>query len=276
MNSKAILRSLTPPVVWQLAHRLKHSGVSTRVGFEGPYSSWAAASSQATGWDSPLITEKTLAAALKVRDGQAVVEQDGLLRKQIPYSATILAFLLIAFARQKSGLDIIDFGGGLGSNYYQNRKVLHQLTPTPISWSVVERPIFANLGAEQFQSSELNFSSSLGDVLSRPAPSGEALLFSGSLQCVPDPFSLLELVVDSKIKLVAFDRVLVSPSLDHAIFVQNPDPNIYYQANYPVWCFSRDRMIKWLSDNGFSLVEHFTYNPETHFDHCGMIFVRQT
>lgn len=145
---------------------------------------------------------------------------------------------------------------------------------TPIRWNIVERPVFARLGAEHFQSSELSFSSSLADLLSGQASQAESLLFSGSLQYVSDPFAILAQAAESEIKLIALDRVLVSPSPDHAIFIQNPDPSIFYQANYPVWCFSRDKIVRWFSDRGFALVEHFTKNADAHFNHCGMIFVR--
>jgi len=77
MTTKDALRSLTPPAVWRAAHRIRRFGEpkeTKRPEFEGPYPSWEAAASQATGWDSPAITERTLAAALKVRDGQALVE----------------------------------------------------------------------------------------------------------------------------------------------------------------------------------------------------------
>ena len=179
-----------------------------------------------------------------------------------------MAFLLIAAKHSEYGVDIIDFGGGLASNYYQHRRILARLGKN--RWSIIERPIFVKLGCEHFQSSEVTFCSSLADILWTDP---KAILFSGSLQCLVDPFRILaQVVASSGIDLVAIDRVLMSPSEYHAAFVQNPS---IYAANYPVWCFSRDRMVEWFWENGFDLVEHFTSNPDAYFDHCGMIFARR-
>lgn len=275
MAAKDVIRSLTPPIIWRIASRLKHRSKDLPPGgFEGPFSSWDEAVSRSDGWDLPLITEKMFAAALKVRDGLVAFEQDGLPRQSIIYSNTILAFLVLALSRNKRGIDIVDFGGGLGSNYVQNRKVLRHMTATPIRWNVVERPVFAKLGLEHFQSDELFFYSTLLDVQSRPAPLPEAILFSGSIQYIASPFALLDEVIKADIHIIALDRVLVAPRSDSAPFVQHPDPRVYYQATYPVWCFSRDKLILWFRDRGFELVEHFTSDRDANFDHCGMIFVR--
>jgi putative methyltransferase (TIGR04325 family) len=278
-STKDVLRSLTPPILWQTAHRLKSHFAGPNFAvlksvFEGPLPSWEAAMSRSDGWDSPLITDKTLDAARKVRDGLIEFEQDGLARKKIIYSATILAFLLLVLSRHQNVLNIIDFGGGLGSNYVQNRKILRQLTATAVRWNVVERATFAKLGIEQFQTSELNFFSTLEAALSNQTPI-PALLFSGSLQYIIDPLSLLDRVVNAGIEIIAFDRLLVGPGEKHAVFIQHPDQNVFYKATYPVWCFSKDAFVAWLVSKGFILVEDFTSNPEGHFDHCGLIFIRK-
>jgi putative methyltransferase (TIGR04325 family) len=275
LHAKDVIRSLSPPIIWRIASRLKSgSNELTPGGFEGPFSSWEEAVSRSDGWDSPLITEKTFAAALKVRDGLAAYEQDGLPRNSIIYSCTILSFLILSLSRSKHGIDIIDFGGGLGSNYIQNRAVLRHMAATPIRWNVVERPIIAKLGLENFRSDELFFYSSLQEAWLRSTPLPDSILFSGSLQYVASPFALLDEVISANLRIIALDRVLIAPRGDSAPFVQHPDRRVLYQATYPVWCFSRDKLILWFRDRGFELVEHFTSDREANFDHCGMIFVR--
>lgn len=222
------------------------------------------------GWESSTITDSFLASALKVRDGVAEFEQDRNVGGKIIYSPTILAFLVLALARQKDVLSIIDFGGALGSNYFQNRKILRQMSVTSIHWNVVERPVFAKLGREHFQTAELNFYESLRDVLSKVTPVPDGLLFSGSLQCIASPLSVLGQVIDAGVKIIAIDRLLVSPEHEHAVFIQHVPPKI----SFPVTCFSRDALIAWFIAKGFTLVEHFTQVPDAHFDICGMIFVR--
>ncbi|HHG2224674.1 hypothetical protein [Synechococcus sp. WH 5701] len=130
---KSFLRSITPPILWQMGHHLKHrtSILNSKrndlrvVSWEGPFSSWKEAELRAgDGWNSPAITQKTLESALQIRDGHTGFEQDGVVRSRIVYSKTILAFLLLAFSNQETQLNLIDFGGGFGTHYYQNRKLL--------------------------------------------------------------------------------------------------------------------------------------------------------
>jgi putative methyltransferase (TIGR04325 family) len=275
--TKTLLRAMTPPIVWQMARRVRAripgSAARSKI-FEGPFPSWKAAISISDGWDSPVIRDKTLAAALKVRDGVVEFEQDGNASNCIVYSPTILAFLLLTFSRQQENLSIIDFGGGFGSNYFQNRKVIRQLLGTRVQWNVVEQPAFASLGAEYFENAELKFYSTFAEALSSAGPGTDALLFSGSLQYLSEPLALLDEAIEADVRIFGFDRLLVSPFQEHAIFVQHPDVNAHYAATYPVWCFSKDAFVSHLTSRGFSLVEHFTRDPNLHFDHCGMVFVR--
>jgi putative methyltransferase (TIGR04325 family) len=271
-SAKDIVKSLTPPLLWHAARKLKpKSDVHPAYGFEGPYPSWEAAASIADGWDAPSILDKTLDAALKVRDGLVAFEMDGVPRDRIIYSPTILAFLLLVLSRQKSTLNIIDFGGGLGSNYIQNHKLLRHLRATSVYWGVVEQEMLATLGKQHFQTEELKFFPTIDDALSA-APQCDAVIFTGSLQYIAEPHALLDRIVNADVKIIAMDRLLVSPSATDGAFVQRPDPALFYPATYPVWCFAKEKFIERLTARGFTLVEYFTFDPAHPFDDCGMIF----
>jgi putative methyltransferase (TIGR04325 family) len=114
---KRAARALTPPLLWSLAHKVKTKcGVGV---FEGPVASWEEAVARSDGWDAPEIAAKTLASSLKVRDGVIAFQEDGVSYDSIQYSTTILAFLLLALSRNKERLHILDFGGALGTHYFQ-------------------------------------------------------------------------------------------------------------------------------------------------------------
>lgn len=262
-NVRVALRLLTPPIVWRLAGRLR-----PRARLDGPFPSWDAATARATGWDSPILTELALSAALKVKQGAAAFERDSRPRDRIVYSPTVLAALLLAAARYRE-LNVIDFGGALGSNYYQNIKLIRALAGTPVSWNVVERPVLAKLGAEQFQTDELHFHDDLAALRRERA----VLLFTGSLQYVADAFGLLEDAVRG-IDIVALDRFYVAPAADHAVYVQHLDPRRFGALTLPMWCFAQTALIGWFATRGFVLVERFTVSRERNFEFCGMLFMR--
>jgi putative methyltransferase (TIGR04325 family) len=260
---RVALQLLTPPIVWRLLRRARRRGP-----LDGPFASWDAASKHATGWDSPGIVEQALAAALKVRDGAAAFERDSVAHDTVIYSPTILAALLLAVERYRR-LDVIDFGGGLGSNYYQNLKLIRALSGVPTSWHVVERTPLARIGAEQFQTEQLSFSDDLGAVrLDRPV-----LLFTGSLQYVADVFELLETAIKLS-DVVALDRVLVWSEADHGIFVQRLDARRFGPVTLPTWCFARPALVDWFAARGFRLVEYFDAGRPQRFTNCGLLFVR--
>jgi len=265
---KAALKMLMPPILWQAAHRIRsRMARKSPPVFEGPFASWADAvsASNSEGWDSPSVLNKTLDAALKVRDGLAEFQQDSVVMTDIIYSPTILAFLCLILSRYDS-VNVLDFGGQLGTNYFQNRRILRSLGSIPTIWNIVETEAFARLGKQHLQSDELRFFPSI-----REAPILNAVLFSGSLQYVSNPFEILEFIINAGATIIALDRVALHSDPDHTIFVQHA-PGIY-GASFAVWQFSRDALVGWFEGRGLRLVDQLV-TPYGHVDNSGMIFVR--
>jgi putative methyltransferase (TIGR04325 family) len=261
MYAKSFLRQLTPPILWEAgSHIVKRPYVE----FEGPLLSWPEAAARAAGWNRA-TDEIALSAAQKVIDGLAVAERDGIALDSTHHSTTVLAFLAMLAARHHA-VRVIDFGGGLGSNYYQGRTVLSALG-LPVSWTVIERPSLAAIGREKFQTEELQFSETIEAVSKICA----GLIFTGSLQYVPDPFDTTSPMLDD-IEIVALDRVLVSNDSEHAVFVQHPPSwHPWRDHSFPVWRFSRGRLMEWFKARGFKIIEEFSIpsRPET-----GLLFLR--
>lgn len=278
--TKAVARSLCPPLLWRLGHSVKarfgeQPEAAPQGPFVGPLDSWQQAVERSDGWDAEVITAKSLAAALEVRDGLVEWEQDTIACDKILYSPAILAMLVLAAARGGGRLDVIDFGGNLATNYYQNRKILGALRDRVVRWHIVERPVFVELGRRHFAHDGLAFHSSVDDARAVIGRAPDAFLFSGSLQCLAEPIALLDRVVESAPPVLAFDRLLVAPDDTHRIYVQRPDPTCYYPATYPSWCFAKAPFIAHLDAAGYALVEDFTQTPDRPFDHCGMLFIRR-
>ena len=97
--------------------------------FTGDYSSWEEALKFCDGYNKPNILEKVKNSLLKVKKGEAVYERDSVLFDHIEYSMPLLVSLLYMTTVYKNNLNILDFGGSLGSSYFQNRKFLEKLDP---------------------------------------------------------------------------------------------------------------------------------------------------
>jgi putative methyltransferase (TIGR04325 family) len=271
---KAALRSLPPPLVWHAGYLLKRrfSKPEKPPGFEGPFTSWRQAVAQSDTWDAPEITELSLQSALAAKAGKIACEQDGIPLKDPVYSPTVLAFLLLAAAGD-GALNIVDFGGGLGSGYFQNARLLRWMSSS-VRWNIVERSLFVKLGIEHFQNDALRFYSSLGEAIANSK--SDSLIFTGSLQFIEEPFALINEAARSAVRILAFDRTLTWGKGDDGIFLQRPDPERYYRATYACRCFSKHRFIARLAELGFALVEDFTPDPYANFSHSGMIFACQS
>src|SRR5262245_37179159 len=115
------------------------------VWFRGDFSTWADARSLSTGYDAPDILEKVRRSTLAVVSGSAAFERDSVAFENTEYSLPLLACLLYVATRSANRLDVLDFGGSLGSSYWQNRKLLTHLDH--LRWSVVEQPHFVEVGA---------------------------------------------------------------------------------------------------------------------------------
>jgi putative methyltransferase (TIGR04325 family) len=136
----------------------------------------------------------------------------------------------------------------------------------------VERPIIADLGTKYFENEALQFFSDLDAAADRYA--SDTFLFSGSLQYLEEPLRVIDRATERGARIIALDRLLVSERNTHEVFRQRPDRRVYYSVTYPVWRFSRSLLTRQIIEKGFQLVDYFPGDSGTHFEHCGMVFVR--
>ncbi|GDY23840.1 methyltransferase, TIGR04325 family protein [Verrucomicrobiota bacterium] len=225
---------------------------SGEIRFVGSYPTWAAATQDATGYDAVIILEKTKAALLKVKNGEAVYERDSVLFDKIQHAFPVLAGLLRAAQAHDGRLCVVDFGGALGSSYFQCRgflKVIRQL-----EWLVVEQAAHVTCGKEHFASAQLHFHPTIEECLTRHQPN--ALLLSSVLQYVSDPYGLLKSLLRHKISHVIIDRTAFLQSDRERLTVQHV-PSAIYPASYPAWFFSESQFHSAVTAAGYQLVADF-------------------
>lgn len=247
------LRSLAhrwlPPIVTEYISRMQGRAFS----FDGPYSTWEEAHNHCTGYASNAILARVLEASLKVARGEAVWERDSVTFDHIEYSWPVTAGLMWAAARTGGRLAVLDFGGALGSSWFQHRKFLSVLPD--VRWDIVEQPHYVAAGREHLQENGLRFWSSIEDCASVTA--SNVVLLSGVLQCIPDPQLLLTRLTQLKPLVVILDRVpYVHSGGAETILVQKTPAHIY-PATYPCRFFNEENLIQTLSDLGYELVEVF-------------------
>lgn len=243
---KQIFRDFIPPIFFRIYQRsVKKSG------FFGNYQSWEEAKKLSSGYDSDVILNKVKDAILKVKSGETVYERDSVQFDKIHYSWPLLVGLLWIASQNRNKLNLIDFGGSLGSSYYQNKKFLLHLDE--LRWNIVEQKKFVECGKRYFEGKHLKFYFRLDDCLK--VQHADTILLSSVIQYLEKPYELLKEIIENKFKYILFDR---TPFLDNGkdrITIQKVPAEIY-RASYPSWFFNLSKFLRFFSEE-YELVAEF-------------------
>jgi putative methyltransferase (TIGR04325 family) len=225
---------------------------SQNIAFTGDYGSWDDATRSSTGYDAGVILEKTCAALLKVKNGEAAYERDSVLFDKIQHAFPVLAGLLRAAQAHDGKLCVVDFGGALGSSYFQCRNFLKVVQR--LEWLVVEQAAHVACGRKNFESEQLHFYTTVEECMSGHQPN--ALLLSSVLQYLPDPYETLQKLISHRISHVIIDRTAFLTGDRERLTVQHV-PDSIYPASYPAWFFSEAKFTAAIESAGYTLAADF-------------------
>ena len=235
MNLQKALRHWLPPAIHGALGRA--SGRSIR--FEGGWTDWAAAAAACSGYDDTTILQRVVAATREVVAGRANGERDAVLLDHWVPPFQILAPLLRHALRHGGRLDVVDFGGSLGSTYRQCRPYLPRLSA--LRWQVVEQPGFVAAGRAEFTTDVLSFHALVAELPPPAAP--RILLLSSALQYLEHTRQHIDAWGRSSIESVVIDRSPVGDGTHHLACAQHV-PRHIYPASYPCWIFSRAQLLE--------------------------------
>ena len=229
---KRLIQDLAPPIFlrWWRSRR-------SALRWDGDYRSWADALGRSAGYGEAQILDRVRAAARRVRDGGAAFERDGMDFQEPEYVWTTLAMLEFIAASCEGRLDLVDFGGALGSTWRQHREALKNLVR--VRWRVVEQPHYVEAGRE-FADAVLVFYASLDDALAEGTVS--TVLFSSVLPYLEQPQALLAEVARKGVRHVIIDRTSFAADGRERIVVQKAPPELG-RGSYPCWLFARNSLL---------------------------------
>ena len=244
MKLKKLLKELTPPIALKLAAK------KPAYGFFGNYRDWAEAKADSRGYDYAEILEKVRGATLMVRDGRVAYERDSVTFDKKQYSWPVLASLLWIASQHDDKLNVLDFGGSLGSSYFQNIDFLKHLSE--LRWNVVEQKNFVEVGRKDLAGEHLHFFASIEDCLKDSRP--HALLASSVIQYLEKPYEWLEKLISYGFEYIIFDRTAFFADKDR-LTVQKVRPGIY-DASYPAW-FLNEKKFNAIIEKEYKLIADF-------------------
>ena len=234
MKFKAVVKKWTPPALIGHLKPLLKRGMY----YAGNYPDWITASAHASGYDSEMILERVEQATAKVIAGKAKYERDSMVFEKVQHSFPVLAGLLRAAIENGEHLSVLDFGGSLGSSYYQCRDFL-SILPS-LKWGVVEQEIFVKRGSEQFETEQLKFYYTIAECIQKANPN--VVLLSSVLQYLPEPYVILEELINSGISHIIIDRTVFSIYERDRIAIQHV-PTSIYKASYPLRIFGGQSLL---------------------------------
>jgi len=260
-------KQFVPPIVLRALRNMRSD---RGIMYEGDYPSWQVATKAAGGYDAPAILNRVREAARKVKRGKAVFERDSVCFDHEEYRWPTLACLMRVAAEHEGKLRVLDFGGALGSFYYQHKKHFAHLKE--VRWAVVEQPHYVVCGQDEFQDDVLQFHETIEDCLEH----GEidVIFCSSVLQYLESPYAMLASFAKSGAPCILLDRTPFIAGEKDRLTVQN----IAYwnNAKIPAWFFLENNIMTLLDEAGYSLCVKFPSNDEANLDSVfqGMLFSR--
>jgi putative methyltransferase (TIGR04325 family) len=239
-------KQLIPPLIFTLLKKGK------KYGWKGDYENWQQAKVLSGSYDDRRILEKVKAAVWKVKKGEAVYERDSVLFDSIQYSWPLLSALLWIASKNEGLLKVADFGGSLGSTYFQNKPFLSGLSL--LQWNIIEQENFVRCGQEFFQDDTLQFFSTL-DQLMQQQGMPDILILSCVLPYLEKPHQIIKKLTDYNIPHILVDNTYFNYEQRDRICIQEVPPEIY-EASYPCWMLNYSTVKTELTQNYQLISEH--------------------
>jgi putative methyltransferase (TIGR04325 family) len=254
--SRQLIKQITPPILWKtIKYLFQKSDVAL---WAGNYLSWDEANAKCSGYDNQIILEKCKESLLKVKNGEAVYERDSVVFDEVQYSWGLLAGLQRAALENSGKLCVLDFGGSLGSSYFQNKDFLN--LGENLRWCIIEQEHFVKCGKENFESEQLKFYYTIEDCLSEQQP--DVLLLSSVLQYLEKPYDWISIFVKLNLPYIIIDRTALCDRQADLLTVQNV-PGAIYKASYPAWFFARSKYMNAFGDYKILGEYDSGYTPRT-------------
>ena len=139
---------------------------------------------------------------------------------------------------EKKHLSVLDFGGSLGSTYFQNRNFFNDVQ---LQWSIIEQSNFVEYGRMNFANEKLNFYNSISDCLTKTKPN--VAVISSVLQYLSEPEEIITEICNLDLDYLIIDRTSFVNTRRNILTIQTV-PKEIYEASYPCWFFNEELLMK--------------------------------
>lgn len=214
--------------------------------FSGNYKTWNEALINSSGYDNEIIINKKIKSFLIVKKKKSKYENDTVLFNDKKINEDLVK--IFNYIGYKKTLNLLDFGGSLGSLYFQHLSILKKFPK--FRWNIVEQKKLVDF-ARKNKIKNLNFYYSIFDFLNKKKAS--LIIFSSVLQYVEDAKKIIQFCLKKNVKYIAVLKTPFSFKKE-LIKVQHVPKNIY-NASYPFRIFNMNDFLKIFFKNNYKLVD---------------------
>jgi putative methyltransferase (TIGR04325 family) len=207
--------------------------------WEGSYENFEEAKVFCTGYEAENILDTVKLSTQKVIDGEAVYERDGYIFDELQHNWSLVAMLKTIAANCNNELNVIDFGGSLGSTFNYVNKVIS--SSIKITWNVIEQDNFFECGKALFETNSVKFYKTIDDCID-VNKKVNVLLLSSVLQYLPTAGAFIDNVNNLSIKYILIDRTSFTQFAEGFWTVQKVPEHIY-TAMYPCYFFNFKKLV---------------------------------
>ncbi len=208
--------------------------------WSGNYTSWQDAQEQCTGYDADIILQRCIAGYQEVKAGRAAFERDSVTFKNPEYDWPLLAIIQSIALKNHGKIRICDWGGSLGSAYFQHKKYLDHCDD--LTWTVVEQPTFVNYGKKEIADARILFHSDF-HAATQAMGGCDLLMFRSVLPYLSAPHEFLEEVTTWDARNILIQCTTFTPNGHEDRLTVQQVPEYIYPASYPCWFFDKDRFL---------------------------------
>lgn len=228
--------------------------IRKKIYYKGPYKKWEIAKQKSTGYDSDEIFEKVKKSALIVKETKKGHERDSIIAYDNNFDKYLIR-VLDGYSNNKDKIiNILDFGGSLGSLYFKYKDKIKN----KFIWSIIEQKKFVKEGKKNFQNNQLIFFNSINEYKKSFSP--DIILASSSLQYLEKYQETLKEMINLDSDYIIILKTPFSKKKNNEIYIQKPLRHIY-NSTYPSWIFNYEFFLNNFTHK-FELVEKQITQPE--------------
>lgn len=253
MSIRTIIKKWIPPIVYEI-HRKMHP--NNYLYYFNEYDSWEEAqkASQSIGgnYENKNIIDRVDEAIQKVRNGEAVYEQDGICFYEQNNNWELLAALF--YVKSMIGnISVLDMGGSLGSTWFRYRGLLKEIQA---EWCVVEQRHYVDRGRETVP--EIDFYYTIDEAVD--SEKSNILLLSSVLMYLEEPYRWLENMMSKNFEYIIIDEnaFFVEENHSEKIMLQHV-PESIYSAVYPAYIFGLEIFKRFVDQCGYDIIWEWVY-----------------